>query len=74
MEDQAPYKNRRLNTRPSGQQLEQSITRIREIAVSTREKLILDENRKAVAIDAQNQVLLEAALDKTLKVTDLYFT
>jgi hypothetical protein len=74
MEEQAPYGNqRRLNKRPSGQQLEQTIRRIREFADATRQQLILDDNRKAIAVDEKNQAMLQGFLDKTLGLTDTFF-
>ena len=75
MEEQAPYgDHRRLKKRPSGQELEQALTRIREIQQVTKESLIISDDRKNIAVDPQNQVLLETCLESTMKITDLYFT
>jgi len=75
MEEQAPYGRKTgMTSRPSAQELAQAVTRIREIGVTTRQNLIIDEDRTGVAIDAQNQALLETAVEQMVKITDLYFT
>lgn len=73
MEEQASYNNRRVK-RPKSEELIQAITRLREIAEVTKQSLILDENRTGIAIDSQNQALLENYLTNSLRITDLYFT
>ena len=71
MEEQASYNNRRV-TKPKAAELDQAISRIREVAETTKSSLILDESRTGVAIDPQNQALLQNCLENTLRITDLY--
>lgn len=77
MEEQAPY-GRHKHHRLIGQKTESSfykgLTQIRSIGITTQNNLILDEDRKGVAVDAQNQAILEAALEKMIRITDMYFT
>jgi hypothetical protein len=60
--------------KPSQNELIQAITRIREIGDATRSNLILDDERKTIALDPKNQAMLESCLTNMMRITDLYFS
>lgn len=76
MEEQAPYgrKNNGLIGKKTTSSFYKGLAHIRSIGITTQNNLILDEDRKGVAVDAQNQALLEASLEKMIRITDMYFT
>lgn len=73
MEEQAPYGRKNGLAGKTASSFYKGLAKIRSIGTMTQQNLILDEDRKAVATDPQNQALLETALEQMIRVTDVYF-